>query len=268
MIPLAKYVLALVTAMEKQRFSLQICRENAIPAGRSGGGEFHFHRYQELKFDLSGMGKGDSPVPALLILPHCHHPYTEGHLILNCDGRSAYLLVNHNGRQGMLDLSFPREQGGISGDLLGLLAGLPESPIFDVMRTDLLRLLLQGFRLLLGRSGGVAPAPRTPDALVQQVLYHMEQNYHRPELSVSGIAETFRVSPQYIGSCFRKSVRCSPRRKLMEIRLEHASRLLSRPELSIGEIADLCGWRNQFYFSRCYRQAFGVPPREDREQDN
>ncbi len=266
MIPLAKYVLSLVNAMEERSCSLQVCRENhSLCAGKPGAGEYHFHRYHELKFDLSGL-EGTERIPALLILPHCDHPYTAGHLILNCDGRSSYLLVDHGGRRGMLDLSFPREQGGISGDLLGILSGLPETPAFDGMRAGLLRLLLQDIRLLLGRSNGLSPSVRTPGALAKQVLCYLEQNYHRPELSVSDIAEAFQVSPQHIGNCFRKTLRSSLRRKLTEIRLEHAARLLSRPELNIGEIAGLCGWRNQFYFSRCFRQAFGVPPRESRER--
>jgi AraC-like DNA-binding protein len=34
---------------------------------------------------------------------------------------------------------------------------------------------------------------------------------------------------------------------------------------SISEVANACGFDDEFYFSRCFRREFGIPPRSYRK---
>ncbi|MEM1057617.1 MAG: AraC family transcriptional regulator [Verrucomicrobiota bacterium] len=51
---------------------------------------------------------------------------------------------------------------------------------------------------------------------------------------------------------------------LQETRLEHARSLLAHTGLPLKEIARLCGYRDEYYFSRVFRRAVGRPPGEYR----
>ena len=49
------------------------------------------------------------------------------------------------------------------------------------------------------------------------------------------------------------------------MRLQLSLALLARTNLSIKQIADRCGYDNQFYFSRCFTKAFSRSPRQVRQ---
>ena len=67
---------------------------------------------------------------------------------------------------------------------------------------------------------------------------------------------------------FRKYTGVSPAAYLSGLRLEHAAELLKSPECSITETAFRCGFSNLAYFSRVFRQKYGLSPREYRHNSN
>jgi len=46
------------------------------------------------------------------------------------------------------------------------------------------------------------------------------------------------------------------------MRLEHAAMLLAESDLQVQEVADAVGYADANYFSRLFRQAYGMPPSE------
>ena len=50
----------------------------------------------------------------------------------------------------------------------------------------------------------------------------------------------------------------------MKLRLFRARQLLKQTSRSIIEIAVACGFVSTPHFSKCYREHFGIPPREER----
>jgi AraC-like DNA-binding protein len=58
-----------------------------------------------------------------------------------------------------------------------------------------------------------------------------------------------------------------PQRYLTEAKLRHACRLLVESTLPIGEIAEQIGFEDRFYFSRKFRQVFGITASEYRQQN-
>lgn len=47
---------------------------------------------------------------------------------------------------------------------------------------------------------------------------------------------------------------------------QQACRLLIETGDSISEVANACGFEDEFYFSRCFRRQFGSPPRTYRKE--
>ena len=50
----------------------------------------------------------------------------------------------------------------------------------------------------------------------------------------------------------------------MRLRLIRARQLLKQTNLSIVELAYVCGFVSTPHFSKCYREHFGVPPSDER----
>lgn len=57
---------------------------------------------------------------------------------------------------------------------------------------------------------------------------------------------------------------CSPSRYYLNLRIIRAKQLLKHTNLSIIEISIACGFVSNPHFSKCYRDYFGIPPREER----
>ena len=56
----------------------------------------------------------------------------------------------------------------------------------------------------------------------------------------------------------------TPMRALREARMRHAATLLDATDLDIGQVAAASGFVSPFHFSRAYRRAYGLPPRDYR----
>jgi len=58
----------------------------------------------------------------------------------------------------------------------------------------------------------------------------------------------------------------TPHDYLRHVRLEAAKKLLQNGDVPVNEVAHLTGFGNPAYFTRAFRQATGVPPREFRRR--
>ena len=56
-----------------------------------------------------------------------------------------------------------------------------------------------------------------------------------------------------------------PGELLRLFRLERGLLLLTRSDLKVQAVAELCGFASPFHFSRCCKQAYGLSPREIRQ---
>ena len=64
----------------------------------------------------------------------------------------------------------------------------------------------------------------------------------------------------------RQELDVSPQELLRYIRLDHGLLWLGRTNLKISEISEMCGFRSQFHFSRCFKETYGDSPREIRKR--
>lgn len=99
---------------------------------------------------------------------------------------------------------------------------------------------------------------------VLRLCEHLRVTWHagqaRP-LSLEEMAAAVRVSPGHLARIFRQRFGTGPVAAVELIRLARAAILLQRSGLTIGGVAEACGFANPFHFSRRFRTAYGVPPR-------
>ena len=84
-------------------------------------------------------------------------------------------------------------------------------------------------------------------------------------LTVSEICKNAFVSKSTLTKHFRKELSTSVNKYICDKILSESERLLSTSNLSVFDISEKFGFSDQFYFSRLFKEKFGVSPREYRK---
>lgn len=90
------------------------------------------------------------------------------------------------------------------------------------------------------------------------------EKYTSESLTVAKVAEHVGISQTHLRRIFNKNRGISPVEYISYLRLEKAKNMLKSTNCSIGEIAYLCGYCDPAYFSREFKCAVGLPPKEYR----
>lgn len=115
---------------------------------------------------------------------------------------------------------------------------------------DLLALALRG-------SGATQPTGRRS---VDQLVALTEARLSDPELRTGALADELGISIRSVQNLFG-TLGTTPGGYILKRRLERAAeRLAADPSQSITAIAFDLGFNDSAYFTRCFRQAFGMPP--------
>jgi AraC-like DNA-binding protein len=78
--------------------------------------------------------------------------------------------------------------------------------------------------------------------------------------TVSELAAACRLSSGYFIKAFKQTFGVTPRRWRLLLRIEQTKSLLASNDLSIAEIALVCGFADQSHLTRVFGQVVGVPP--------
>lgn len=106
----------------------------------------------------------------------------------------------------------------------------------------------------------------TSQPKLTEVVELMEANIEEP-IPLDELAGHVHLSRRQLERLFRKYLNCVPTRYYLEVRLRRARQLLHHTSQSIVEIALACGFVSAPHFSKCYRDLFDLPPREDRKRN-
>ena len=110
-------------------------------------------------------------------------------------------------------------------------------------------------------------AARWPDP-VARAIHRMRQVFNQPPpktLTLAELARAAGVTCQHLSRLFLAHFGMPPIHMLGLMRLQCALALLSHTTLSVGVIADRCGFENQSYFSRRFTAHFGMSPSRVRD---
>ena len=120
--------------------------------------------------------------------------------------------------------------------------------------SDFLRLLglLQAFM----KPGKKESYPECLKPILQWIRSHASEAIHTSDLE-----EVFPFSRSKLFDLFHSATGLTPGSCILRERIRYAAQLmLSKPELSVKEIADQCGWQTPYHFSRQFRRIMGEPP--------
>lgn len=97
------------------------------------------------------------------------------------------------------------------------------------------------------------------NSFAEHAMLFMEQNFNLP-LPCDLIAAEVGISPSHLRSLFKKEYGTSLVTALNEIRIRHAKNMLKSGAFTLREVASQCGFQNEYYFSRVFKEITGTSP--------
>lgn len=104
------------------------------------------------------------------------------------------------------------------------------------------------------------------DKVMNELMSDISQNYLQGKVDVNKYAEKLDLSKDRVSVIFKERFGYPPYQYQIMLRIQDATDLLMHTDLSIGEIAEKLGYKNQLYFSTAYKKQYGVTPSEMRKR--
>ena len=108
-------------------------------------------------------------------------------------------------------------------------------------------------------------SPHKPDEIAEMVQEYIH-NHYMSTLDLGEIADKFGFSISYLSKIFVKTIGKSPSKYIRDHRIRIAKQLLRNPGLSIAGIGIKVGYLDQFHFSKVFKQATGMSPKDYRDR--
>jgi signal transduction histidine kinase/DNA-binding response OmpR family regulator/ligand-binding sensor domain-containing protein len=100
------------------------------------------------------------------------------------------------------------------------------------------------------------------DILMKRIVDYIEKNMDNSELSVEDLLEELKMSRWNLTSKIKSLIGMTPNEFIRETRLAKAAQLIKEGEFNMTQITYMIGMTDSRYFSRCFKQKFGMTPTE------
>lgn len=107
---------------------------------------------------------------------------------------------------------------------------------------------------------------RAEDTAFAACRQYIEAHFCDPSLNVADVCERGFISPSGLQRAFLRHFGVSPKQYIIKLRMDKALQLLVENKLCVREIALLCGFSDDKYFSRAFREKYGYPPSQLRRR--
>ncbi len=122
-------------------------------------------------------------------------------------------------------------------------------------------LLLELFAVMLQRhteERAALPAPGNENAAVKRATEYLTDNF-QTNVSLEALAKVSYLSPFHLLRVFRKTVGLPPHEFVINLRVQHAKRLLLQGR-TLSDVAYESGFFDQSHFHRHFKRIMGIPP--------
>jgi len=130
------------------------------------------------------------------------------------------------------------------------------------------RIMAEMYQLLdmIEKAARANPLSHQKQDSIHAAAEYLKEHLSDTELKLSDVAAIHGMSVSSFRSQFSQIYGIPPIRFLTILRLNTAKTLLVNSEKSTAQIAGECGFNDQFYFSRCFKENLGVSPTEYRKK--
>ena len=237
----------------------------------------HYHSLFEIYFLLSGnctyiidnrfycVQAGD-----LVIIPDgvIHHTKYDNlahtRILINCD--RSYIPASLLGNAAAENYLYRNPT--VAEEIKKILAGIEqEYKKNDELSDEIISCCTHTLFYLLARNADSCLPADNGNKMIEQAVAYIKENF-ASELSLASLAKSFCVSPEHFSRLFKKETGLGFSKYLNSLRLQHAEQLLRTNErLNITQIAEHCGFEDSNYFSKKFREAYGISPKKLQKQN-
>ena len=98
---------------------------------------------------------------------------------------------------------------------------------------------------------------------MEEVIYYINAHLEE-ELSIAKLAALASFSEYHFIRVFREAVGMTPRKYIIQVRMDHAKYLLKSTSLSVQEVGYKIGYASESMFCSSFKKSFGMTPSEYR----
>lgn len=240
----------------------------------------HQHDYFQMIYFISGsgcasLGGRDYRVGAgslVLVKPHCVHALSPTSVVKTLDIK--FLVNDRSGRRLMRDAAeFVQNCDANIAQLFERIRH--EGELKRPFYRELCSALLMEMMLLHLRESGVHREVASlgsnhhepvGDWIVQQAVQFIRDN-HAEDVDAIDIAKVVGRSDRYVRQHFKETLGISPRRYLLEYRIQKAQDLIQFSNYMFKEIAAMVGFKTVHHFTRAFHHVSGETPGEWRRKN-
>ena len=121
------------------------------------------------------------------------------------------------------------------------------------------------FKLIMLKIYETVDEHALPARMVEEFDGYIRENCS-DEISNTEIGAIFGYHPFYVSRVLKEKKGITLRQYIIAYRLKRSKKMLELTKLSIAEIAEECGFTDASYFTKTFRQSFGVTPKEWRNK--
>lgn len=125
-------------------------------------------------------------------------------------------------------------------------------------------LILKLSELKIGQADNITLQNNRVPPVILKIIDYLNENYNK-NITLDKIAKEFFVSAPTIIYNFKKHTNCAPIEFLLNVRLNKAKQLLVGTNISVGKIADMCGFSSANYFGLIFKKKEGISPAKYRK---
>lgn len=207
-------------------------------------GEYLFLRAGEEHF-------GHQPSEGRLSYLWVHVRTEDGFHVMEEEKAAPYLFAEHGDVPNTVRLANRFQQ---------LIDMSLEEPVYPAAMMDCACAMLL---MELNRLHGCQQPSRSYPPVILAAMEWIRSHYHQP-FSVPELAQHVNYQPDYLSSLFKRSTGLSIVQYTNQLRLRMAKALLTNYEITIKEAAYSCGFPDEKYFMRLFRQMEGMTPSQFR----
>ena len=102
---------------------------------------------------------------------------------------------------------------------------------------------------------------------VKKINWFIEKHYSE-KITLEQIAKELNLSPVYISSVYKSSTGITFSQQLLNVRMSNAEKLLANQNLPTARVAELCGFCDESYFRKTFKNFFKINIKDYRNIKN
>ena len=192
------------------------------------------------------------------------------------DGNELCRLIKQDKRTAHIPVILLTARQNTEAKLEGLQTGADDyvtKPFNMTILVLRIRKLIELSRYHRVTQGMIDPAPSEivitslDEKLIEKAIKYVEDNMSRTELSVEELSRELGMSRVHLYKKLLQITGKTPIEFIRVIRLKRAAQLLRKSQLHVSEVAFEVGFNNPKYFSRYFKDEFGVLPSVYQEKE-